>query len=352
VSRAEVRRDGLAGVRPGRESRTWSWNGHGGTGKRRAPHDHPGDSYYGAPIINPPVWEERNIAGYLFAGGLAGASSILAAGADLSGRRGLARGARVTASGATGLSLVALVHDLGRPRRFLNMLRVIKPTSPMSIGSWLLAGYAPLCAAAAASDLLARAPKAGRAAGIGAGVLGAAVSTYTAALIADTAVPVWHDARRELPFVFAGSAAAAAAGAALISAPHTENAPARRMAVLGALGELAASQLMEHRLGLAGEALHAPPAHNRLRAAKMLNAAGALGAATIARRDRGGAATTGAALLAGSALTRFGLFAAGMASARDPRHTIEPQRQRVEARQAATDGASAPAPAPPRESTT
>ena len=208
MSRAEVRREGLAGVRPGRESRMWSWNGHGGNAASRTPHDHPGDSYYGSPIINPPVWEERNIAGYLFVGGLAGASSILAAGAELSGRQRLARSARVTASAAIGLSLVVLVDDLGRPERFLNMLRVIKPTSPMSIGSWLLAVYTPLCAAAAASDLLGRAPRAGRAAGIGAGLLGAAVSTYTAALIADTAVPVWHDARRELPFVFAGSAAA------------------------------------------------------------------------------------------------------------------------------------------------
>ena len=93
VSDAEVTREGLAGVRPGRESRTWSWNGTAATAAR-APHDHPGASYYGRPIINPPVWEERDIAGYLFTGGLAGASSILAAGADLSGRPRLARGAR------------------------------------------------------------------------------------------------------------------------------------------------------------------------------------------------------------------------------------------------------------------
>ena len=119
------------------------------------------------------------------------------------------------------------------------------------------------------------------------------------------------------------------------------------MAVLGALGELAASQLLEHRLGPTGEALHAQPARTRLRAAKMLSAAGALGAATIARRHRGGAAATGVALLAGSALTRFGLFAAGMASARDPRHTVDPQRQRVRARQAAA-GDSRPADAPTR----
>jgi hypothetical protein len=65
-----------------------------------------------------------------------------------------------------------------------------------------------------------------------------------------------------------------------------------------------------------------------LRAAKLLAAAGALGAATVARRSRAGAALSGAALLGGSALTRFGIFAAGMASARDPKYAVGPQRER------------------------
>ncbi len=74
------------------------------------------ESYYGRPIINPPVWEEREIAGYLFLGGLAGASSILAAGADLTGRPVLARGSRLMATGAISLSLLALVKDLDARR--------------------------------------------------------------------------------------------------------------------------------------------------------------------------------------------------------------------------------------------
>src|SRR5579862_5965615 len=116
MSHAEVTRNGLTGVRPGRQAQTWS-----GTGARTtAPVRHPGGSYYGDPIINPPVWEERDIAGYLFAGGLAGASSILAAGGDLSGRPRLARRCKLCASGALGVSIVALVHDLGRPARFIN----------------------------------------------------------------------------------------------------------------------------------------------------------------------------------------------------------------------------------------
>jgi formate-dependent nitrite reductase membrane component NrfD len=288
-------------------------------------------SYYGNPIINPPVWEERDIASYLFAGGLAGASSLLAAGADLTGRPALTRSARVTASGAIAVSLVLLVHDLGRPARFLNMLSVVKITSPMSMGVWLLSAYAPLTFAATASGLLGRAPYTGRAAGVAAGTLGAGVATYTAALIADTAVPACHEGHRELPYVFAGSAASAAAGAGLLAAPLTQTAPAANLAVIGAVAELAAEHLMERRLGMVKQALHDGTAGKRLKAAKALTAAGALGAATIARRSRAGAALSGAALLAGSALTRFGLFEAGIASARDPRYTVEPQRARMAA---------------------
>jgi formate-dependent nitrite reductase membrane component NrfD len=285
-------------------------------------------SYYGKPIINPPVWEERDIASYLFTGGLAGASSLLGAGADVTSRPMLARAARVTATGAILVSLGALIHDLGRPERFLNMLRVFKPTSPMSMGVWLLAGYAPLTVVATASDVFARAPRTGRAAGVAAGLMGAGVSSYTAALIADTAVPAWHDGHRELPYVFAGSAASAAAGAGLLAAPVAQSAPAARLAVLGAVAELAAEHAMERRLGMVADALRGGSAGRRLKAAKALTAVGAVGAATIARRGRVGAALSGAALLTGSALTRFGLFEGGMASARDPRYTVEPQRAR------------------------
>jgi hypothetical protein len=285
-------------------------------------------SYYGMPIINPPVWGELDIAGYLFAGGLAGASSLLAAGAEATGRPAMARRSKLCASAAISASLVALVHDLGRPARFLHMLRVFKPTSPMSVGVWILGAYAPLNFASMASDLTGRAPRTGRAAGLGAGVLGTAVASYTAVLIADTAVPAWHEGHRELPFLFVGSAASAGAGFALIAAPVSENRPARRLALLGAVAELVAEQVMERRLGMVSEALHKGLAGKRLRAAKGLAILGALGAARASSTSRLGAAASGAALLAASALTRFGLFAAGMESARDPKYTVQPQRAR------------------------
>ncbi|MFN2568717.1 MAG: NrfD/PsrC family molybdoenzyme membrane anchor subunit, partial [Candidatus Dormibacteria bacterium] len=109
-------------------------------------------SYYGRPVVKPSPWE-ADIPAYLFLGGLAGASSILAAGADLSGRPRLRRTARVGALGAISLSYAALVHDLGRPGRFLNMLRVAKPTSPMSVGTWILTAYGPLVGIAAAGEV-------------------------------------------------------------------------------------------------------------------------------------------------------------------------------------------------------
>jgi formate-dependent nitrite reductase membrane component NrfD len=323
----------------------------GGRDRNFPQQEHPGDSYYGRPIINLPVWEEREIAGYLFTGGLAGASSILAAGADLSGRPALARGSRAMATGAIAISLLALVKDLGRPERFLNMLRVFKPTSPMSVGVWILVGYAPLAAGAAASEVpivrtaFGRASRfgpaaervriAGRVSGLGAAALGAGVATYTAALIANTAVPAWHGGRRDLPYLFAGSAASAAAGWGLVVAPLDENAPAARMAVLGALVELGAERAMERRLGMVAETLHECTAGKRLRIAKALTVAGAAGAGLLARRNRPAAVAAGAALLAGSAFTRFGIFEAGMASARDPKYTVEPQRARLREREAA-----------------
>jgi formate-dependent nitrite reductase membrane component NrfD len=330
-----VTRQGPQNPRPGREARQWS-----GVDERPAraggPNAHPGGSYYGNSIINPPTWAESDIAGYLFAGGLAGGSSILAAGADLTGRPVLARRARICATGAISVSLVALVHDLGRPERFLHMLRVFKPSSPMSVGVWILFFYGPLAAGSAASDVLGLAPRSGRAAGVGAGLLGAGVSSYTAALIADTAVPAWHEAHRELPFLFVGSAAAASSGFGLVAAPRSENEPARRIAVLGAIAELVASELMHRRLGMVAEALQTGTAGRRLRIAKALTATGALMAATLAGRSRVAAVGAGAALLAGSALTRFGIFAGGMQSARDPKYTVEPQRARVRDRAAAT----------------
>jgi hypothetical protein len=291
-------------------------------------------SYYGHSILNPPVWQSRDIAGYLFLGGLAGASSVLGGGAHATGRAALARSAKVAAVGAGALSLAALVHDLGRPMRFLNMLRVLKVTSPMSVGSWLLAGYVPLAGVAAATAVTGRLPRIGAAATASASALGPAVASYTAALISDTAVPAWHDGHREMPYVFVGSAATAAGGLGLLAAPIREQGPARSLAVLGVGIELAAFELMERRTGMTGEPYSQGRGGAYVRAGKVLSVAGAVGA-VLGRRNRLAGAVSGAALLAASAATRWGIFHAGLQSANDPKYTVVPQRQRLAERRSA-----------------
>jgi len=289
-------------------------------------------SYYGKPVLNKPTWHAGDIAGYLFLGGLAGASSVLAAGAQLTGRPALARGCRAGALVAISGSLYALVHDLGRPARFLNMLRTVKPSSPMSIGTWILMAYGPAAGAAAVSDLTGLLPRAGRAATLGAAAIGPAVASYTAVLVADTAVPTWHEGHRELPFVFVGSAASAAGGLGMITAPVAEAGPARRAAVLGGVLELAAVKRMEAGMGLAAEPLRTGKAGRLMRAAEALTVAGALLGGVVGRRSRLAAVLGGAAALAGSACTRFGVFHAGVASAEDPKYTVVPQRERLDQR--------------------
>ncbi|MDT0381545.1 NrfD/PsrC family molybdoenzyme membrane anchor subunit [Streptomyces sp. DSM 42041] len=289
--------------------------------------------YYGRPVIKAPAWQARDIAGYFFLGGLAGAGSVLAAGAHATGRTSTATALKCSSLGAVSLATAALIHDLGRPARFGNMLRVMKPTSPMSVGSWLLAGYGPLAGGAAVSALTGRLPRTGAAATGAAALLGPAVAAYTAVLAADTAVPAWHDAYRELPYLFCASATAAASGMALAAGPVRENGPARCAAVLAAAADAAAEKAADRSLGMVAETWHTGRAGRLIRAARVLTTAGAAGSALFGGRSRAAACASGLALLAGSACTRFGVFAAGIASAEDPAYTVVPQRERTAARQ-------------------
>jgi formate-dependent nitrite reductase membrane component NrfD len=296
-------------------------------------------SYYGRPVIKPPVWEWK-IAAYLFTGGLAAGTAVLAAGADLVGAPRLRRVSWLGSFGALLASLVLLVEDLGRPERFHHMLRVAKPTSPMSVGTWILTAFGPGVGAAAVWELLparwrpswpARLLRAvSRGVGLASAATAPGVATYTAALLSQTAVPGWNEVRRELPFVFGGSAAAAGGGFGMIAAPLTEAGPARVFAATGAAGELLASQVMERRMGLIREVYHHGAAGRRRRAADVLTAAGLAGTVLLGGRSRAGAVVSGLALLAGSASQRFGVFEAGIESTRDPRYTVVPQRERLD----------------------
>ena len=303
-------------------------------------------SYYGRPILKPPVWTWE-IAAYLFTGGVAAGSSLLAAGGQLTGRPAVRRAGRVAALAAVTASAGLLVKDLGRPERFHHMLRVAKPTSPMSVGTWILTAYGPAAGLAAIAEVapllprrgplgLARRalPPVGRVAGLAAAATAPALGTYTAVLLADTAVPSWHEAYPHLPLVFAGSALASGAGVGLIAVSPAQAGPARRMAVAGAALELYGAHQVESRLGLLSEPYRAGRAGRLLRAGRALTAAGVTGA-LLAGRSRTLAVLSGAALLAASVATRFGVFRAGVASARDPKYTVLPQRERLDRRRAA-----------------
>lgn len=296
-------------------------------------------SYYGKPIINAPVWGSPEIPGYLFLGGLAGASSLLGVGAQLTGRSALERVVKAGAVAAGGLSMVALVRDLGRPDRFVNMLRTFKVTSPMSVGSWLLTGYLPAAAIAGGCTLTGRLPRIGAVASAGAALIGPGVAAYTAALLSDTAVPAWHEGYRELPFVFVGSAAIAAGGLGMLGAPGEAD-PARNLALAGVCTELTAAQIMEQRGGLVAETYRTGKSGAYLRTSKALAVLGAAGAifggrSPLVRR------LSGAAFLAASASTRFGIFHSGLVSAKDPKFTVVPQRERLDAARQQGEAAAA-----------
>jgi formate-dependent nitrite reductase membrane component NrfD len=304
-------------------------------------------SYYGRPVVKPAPWG-HDIAAYLFLGGVAAGSALLAAGGQLTGRDALRRNGRLAAITAVGLGAVALVHDLGRPERFLNMLRTIKLTSPMSLGSWILSAFSAGAGVAAAAEFdrmtgehLPLGPlrpvlrTVEGPAGLEAAAFAPALAVYTAVLLADTSTPTWNAARDELPFVFASSAALASAGLAMITTPVAETTPARRLAVLGVVGDLVATEVMRRRMDpVAAEPLHEGRAGAMLRVSEALAVAGGIGVLLGGRR-RGVAVASGLALVAASALTRFGVFEAGIASAKDPRYTIEPQKRRLAARRAA-----------------
>lgn len=293
-------------------------------------------SYYGRPILKEPVWRVPDVPGYLFLGGTAGAGATLAAVAELTGHRDLVRAGRVVAATGGIAGAAALVHDLGRPARFLNMLRVLKVTSPLSVGSWILAPFSGLAAVSAATDLSGRWTRLGSLAGAAAGVLGLPMCTYTSVLLADTAAPAWHAAYRELPFVFAGSAMSSAAGAAMLAT--APNHPTRRMGLLGAATELAATAALERRLGELGEPYRHGRAGTLLTAAKALTVAGAglslLGRPLLGRRSRVASVLAGVAYLGAGVCTRFGIYHAGVESTKDPRYVTNAQR------------ISGPAPAP------
>jgi polysulfide reductase-like protein len=290
-------------------------------------------SYYGRPVLKEPVWQPE-IPWYFFTGGLAGASSILSLVARLARNETLARRSLWVAAAADAVSPVLLISDLGRPERLLNMFRVFKVTSPMSVGSWILGVSGGASTTAALLEATGRLKPVKVAAELVSALTGAPLSVYTATLLSDTAIPVWHEARRELPFLFGSSALASAGAAAAIAVPPAEAGPARRLAIGGVLAENAVFQLMEMRLGFLGEPYSKGRAGHYKKAALACTLGGAALLAGPGRRSRIAAAAGGALVLAGEVAVRWSVFRAGFQSARDPKYTVVPQRARARAAEA------------------
>jgi formate-dependent nitrite reductase membrane component NrfD len=289
-------------------------------------------TYYDRPLLKAPVWE-WDIPVYYFLGGAAGAALVLGAAAQLDGDKGLKdfvqRSHWVGIAGSS-LGAAFLIHDLGRPSRFLNMMRVFRPTSPMNMGVWILSGAAPMAITAglfgARRGLLGAV---GSAAGYGAGLFGAGLASYTGVLVANTAIPIWQHSRRVLPPLFAASAMSTAAS---ILDLLSENARAMKITLLfgtaGRVAELTAG------LALEGNARMAPRIARPLRegvtgtlwrAANMLTAA-SLVVSLIPGQSRTRRKWAGLFGALGSLALRFAVHYAGAASARDARASFQHQR--------------------------
>ena len=339
------RGEGGAGRAVVNRANDWLTGGGRGRGERAVVPEAQFSSYYGKPVVKPMPWKHE-VPAYLFLGGVAAASGMIGAGAHATGHDLLRRNARLTSMTAVALSGGALIKDLGRPERFVNMLRTVKLTSPMSVGTWIFSGFSAFAglATAAEVDRMLGGASGGKGLPVVGGLLrtvepigslgsfafGPPLAAYTAVLLSDTATPMWFESRKTLPFVFVSSASMAASGIQMALNPTAETAPVRRLAMLGAAGDYLAVEAMERRLAEVGvdEPLHHGKPGQMMRTAKALTVAGGVGS-LLAGRSRVVAVASGLALAAASALTRFAVVEAGIESAKDPRYTVGPQKARL-----------------------
>jgi formate-dependent nitrite reductase membrane component NrfD len=278
------------------------------------------------PIIHAPVWTWE-VPVYFWFGGIASGAAFSALAADLAGAEWTAIVARRVALGAVLPAPALLIADLGRPGRFLNMLRVFKPRSPMNLGAWCLVAFSATGAGAVGADLVGW-PRTAKRLGGAQAVLGSYLGSYTGVLLATTAVPVWARSRLFLGPIFVATATATGAAAtrlALAAAGQAQDDPSHlalsRMEAGAILAELILSTVNERRLGRAGEVLSHGRPGGLFRAAKMLVVTGLVLPPIARRRGRRRAAQNVASglYLAGGLAFRLAWVEAGKASARDDR---------------------------------
>ncbi|WP_375755559.1 NrfD/PsrC family molybdoenzyme membrane anchor subunit [Corallococcus exercitus] len=306
-------------------------------------------SYYGMPVLKESLWI-WTVPAYFYVGGVAGAASVLGVTLEsLGGRRlhRLAERCHTVSTAGDLVSAVLLIHDLGRPSRFLNMLRVFRPTSPMSMGSWVLAGSG---AVNSASWVLRRRPGVlgglGRAAGWMGAVLGLPLAGYTAVLVSNTAVPLWQQVGRTLPFFFMSSATASA-GSLLSLFPHTaaEERVLRRFRIAGKVAELFTREAVEleaRQVAEVGKPLRTGASGALWMLSRTCSMAG-LVVDVLPGRSRWKQVAADVLSTAGAVAARYGIIQAGKASSRNPQATFQGQRQglgaaQVEGNTEASDG--------------
>jgi formate-dependent nitrite reductase membrane component NrfD len=290
-------------------------------------------SYYDQPMLKPPVWI-WSIPAYFYVGGVAGVGATLGAAAQLMApdtMRSLVVRSRWVATIGGAISSALLIHDLGRPSRFLNMLRVFRISSPMSMGSWILSIFSSAAGAAALAPYGPRLLRPlGEAAGVVAGLFGLGLSGYTGVLISQTAVPVWQQSYRTNPVLFLASGAAAAGSFfEFFRLNARESRAVERFALMGKLLELAAALVLEteaRRVSRVGRPLQEGFSGFLWRAAKVTIVAGIV-VSVLPGKSRAKSAVSGVLGSAASLFVRFGIFFAGKASARDPRASFEQQRR-------------------------
>jgi hypothetical protein len=295
--------------------------------------------YYGLPLLKEPVWTWE-VPVYFFVGGAAGAAALIAAIARWVARDpALERDARwIAFVGGAVLSPPLLIADLGRPMRFIYMLRVIKPQSPMSVGVWTLVAYSAAASKAALARLIAARTSSSvvkRAAQMvllpadaASLVTGLALSTYTGALIGVTTIPVWARNVRLLPLHFGTSSLGSAA--AMLELRHDH--PALHRVGLGAAAtETSIGAYLEARRDTAFDPLHTGRSGLLIRFGAALSGPLPLVLRLLGRRSRAMRLAAAVSMLAGSAITRFAWMDAGRASAEDPREPLQLDRRTEEA---------------------
>ena len=268
------------------------------------------------PVMHAPVWTWE-VPVYFWLGGLAAGVSFVAVAADAAGDEESAVVLRRLALGGAIPCAPLLIADLGRPLRFLHMLRVFKPRSPMSMGAWCLVGFSTAAAGAVGADVIDR-PRAAKRLGALMAFLGTYLGSYTGALLAATAVPVWSRSRLLIGPIFVCTALGSGASAArLVLRDGPTRAAAGRVAAGAMAAELAIAHLNERRLGDLAPLMHS----RRFRLAQALTAAG-----LAARR------VSAPLFVAAALLYRFAWIEAGRASARDDAAVARTARERTESR--------------------